>query len=43
MSLNATCIAVIQKSIPEKRQDPSNFTIPCMIGNVDMGKALCDP
>ena len=30
------------KSIPEKRQDPGSFTIPCMIGNVDMGKALCD-
>ena len=42
VSLNATCSAVIQKSIPEKRQDPSSFTIPCMIGNVDMGKALCD-
>ena len=42
MSLNATCNAVIQKSIPEKRQDPGSFTIPCMIGNADMGKALCD-
>ena len=42
VSLNATCSAVIQKSIPEKRQDPSSFTIPCVIGNVDMGKALCD-
>ena len=42
VSLNATCSAVIQKSIPEKRQDPGSFTIPCMIGNADMGKALCD-
>ena len=42
VSLNATCNAVIQKSIPEKRQDPGSFTIPCMIGNADMGKALCD-
>ena len=23
-------------------QDPSSFTIPCKIGNSDMGKALCD-
>ena len=23
-------------------QDPGNFTIPCKIGNSDMGKALCD-
>ena len=42
VSLNATCSAVIQKSIPEKRQDSGSFTIPCMIGNADMGKALCD-
>ena len=42
MSLNATCSAVIQKSIPAKRQDPGSFTIPCMIRNADMGKALCD-
>ena len=35
--------SVIQISIPQKRQDPSSFTIPCMIGNADMGKALCDP
>ena len=42
VSLNATCSAVIQKSILEKRQDPSSFTIPCMIGNANNGKALCD-
>ena len=42
VSLTATCSAVIQKSLPEKMQDPSSFTIPCKIGNTDMGKALCD-
>ena len=43
VSLNATYSTVIQKSIPKKkRQDPGSFTLPCMIGNVDMGKALCD-
>ena len=36
--LNATCSAVIKKSILEKMQDPGSFTIPCMIGNDDMGK-----
>ena len=41
-SLNATYSVIIQKSIPEKRQDPGSFTIPCMIGNADMGKTLCD-
>ena len=42
VSLTATCSAVIQKTLPEKRQDPGSFTIPCKIGDVDMGKALCD-
>ena len=42
MSLTATCIAGIQKTLPEKMQDPGSFTIPCKIGDADMGKALCD-
>ena len=42
VSLTATCSAVIQKTLPEKRQDPGSFTIPYKIGDVDMGKALCD-
>ena len=42
VNLNATCSATIQKSIHEKRQDLGSFTIPCMIGNAGIGKALCD-
>ena len=42
MSLIATCSAVVQKTLPEKMQDPGSFTIPCKIGDVDMGKALCN-
>ena len=42
VSLTATCNVVIQKTLPEKRQDPGNFTIPCKIRDADMGKALCD-
>ena len=37
-----TCSAVIQRSKPVKMQDPSSFTIPCTIGNYEMGKVLCD-
>ena len=33
---------IVSLNIPEKRQDPGSFTIPYMIGNVDMGKALGD-
>ena len=42
MSLTATCNAVIQKTLPEKMQDPCSFTIPYKIGDADMGKALSD-
>ena len=42
MSLAATYRAVIQKTLPEKRQDPGSFTIPCKIGDADIGKAFCD-
>ena len=33
---------VIQKSLPLKMQDSASFTIPCTIGNFEMGKALYD-
>ena len=42
VSLTVTCSAVIQKSLPQKMQDPGSFTIPCKIGNSDIGKTLCD-
>ena len=42
VNLTATCSAVIQKSLPEKMQDPGSFTIPCTIGNFEFNKALCD-
>ena len=42
VSLTTTYSIVIQKSLPMKMQDPDSFTIPCTIGNLEMGKALCD-
>ena len=42
VSLTATYSAVIQKSLPEKMQDPSSFTIPYKIGQANMGKELCN-
>ena len=42
VSLTATCSAVIQKTLPEKMQDPGSFTIPFKIGDAVMEKALCD-
>ena len=42
VSLTTTFSVVIQKTLLEKRQDPGSFTVPCKIGDADMGKALCD-
>ena len=42
MSLNATCSAVIQKSLPAKMKDRSSFTIPYSIGKYEFKEALCD-
>ena len=42
VSLTTTTSAVIQKSLPTKMQDLGSFTIPCTIGNFEMGNALCD-
>ena len=42
VSLTKTCSVVIQKTLLEKRQDLGSFTVPCKIGDADMGKALCD-
>ena len=42
VSLTTTCSVVIQRSLPKKMQNLGSFTIPCTIGNSEMGKALCD-
>ncbi|XP_047177787.1 uncharacterized protein LOC124844821 [Vigna umbellata] len=33
---------ILQKTFPPKVKDPGSFTIPCTIGNCDVGKALID-
>ena len=42
VSLNATCSAVIQRSLPAKIKDPGIFTIPCSIRKYEFKEALCD-
>ena len=42
VNLTATCCAVIKKNLPEKMKDPGSFTIPCVIGEFEFQKALCD-
>ena len=42
VNLTATCSAVMKKELSEKMKDPRSFTIPCIIGGVEIQKALCD-
>ncbi|WVY97116.1 hypothetical protein V8G54_029267 [Vigna mungo] len=40
--LTEECSAIIQQKLPPKLKDPGSFVIPCEIGNITVGKALCD-
>ena len=42
VNLTATCSAVMKKELPEKMKDLGSFTIPCIIGGIEIQKALCD-
>jgi len=42
IEVQGNCSAFIQKNLPPKFKDPGSFTIPCTIGNQDMGKDLVD-
>ena len=42
IEVQGNCSAIIQKNLPPKFKDPGSFTIPCTIGNQDIGKALVD-
>ena len=42
VSLNATCSAIIQKSLPAKMKDLGSFTIPYSIRKYEFKEALCD-
>ena len=42
VNLTATCSALMKKELPEKMKDPGSFTIPCIIEEVEIQKALYD-
>ncbi|CAJ2666538.1 unnamed protein product [Trifolium pratense] len=42
IDMTEECSAIIQKKLPQKKKDPGSFTIPCSIGNISVGRALCD-
>jgi hypothetical protein len=42
IALSEECSAILQRKLPPKLKDPGSFTIPCSIGEVKVGRALCD-
>ncbi|XP_042059408.1 probable serine/threonine-protein kinase glkA [Salvia splendens] len=42
VNLTESCSAIIQKKLPAKMKDPRSFTISCIVGDSQVGKALCD-
>ncbi|XP_061357725.1 uncharacterized protein LOC133302023 [Gastrolobium bilobum] len=42
VALTEECSAIIQKKLPPKLKDPGSISIPIAIGNIEVGKALCD-
>ncbi|KAL5573695.1 hypothetical protein UlMin_023292 [Ulmus minor] len=36
------CSAILQRKLPPKLKDPGSFTIPCIIGDFNFDKVLCD-
>ncbi|XP_070043251.1 uncharacterized protein [Nicotiana tomentosiformis] len=42
IALTEECTSRVQNKLPQKLKDPGSFTIPVRIGNIDVGRALCD-
>ncbi|RDY03926.1 hypothetical protein CR513_12419, partial [Mucuna pruriens] len=42
MKFNEECSTIVLKRLPSKFKDLESFTIPCIIGNLHFGRALCD-
>ena len=42
MELNAVCSTILQNKLPNKLKDPGSFTIPFLIGSLDVNHALAN-
>ncbi|XP_057986668.1 uncharacterized protein LOC131171216 [Hevea brasiliensis] len=42
ITLIEECSAILQNKLPPKLEDPGSFSIPCLIGNMNIDKALYD-
>ncbi|KAK5771748.1 hypothetical protein PVK06_047990 [Gossypium arboreum] len=42
VELNAVCSTILKNKLPNKLKDPGSFTIPCLIGSLDVNNALAN-
>ena len=42
VEVGANCSFIIQNKLPPKLKDPGSFTIPCVVGDISVAKALVD-
>ncbi|XP_038896291.1 uncharacterized protein LOC120084563 [Benincasa hispida] len=42
IALMQECNALVSNKLQQKQKDPGSFTVPCSIGGLDVGHALCD-
>ncbi|XP_009626632.2 uncharacterized protein [Nicotiana tomentosiformis] len=42
VALTVECTSRIQQKLPQNLKDPTSFTIPMRIGEIDVGTAFCD-
>jgi len=42
VAMTEECSALLSKTMPRKLSDPGSFSIPCMVGDVKVERALCD-
>ncbi|KAK5771250.1 hypothetical protein PVK06_047440 [Gossypium arboreum] len=42
VELNVVCSAILQNKLPNKLKDPKSFTIPCLIGSLDVNYTLAN-
>jgi len=42
VEMTKECSAILQRELPEKKDDPGSFYIPCTIGNITIEKSFCD-
>ncbi|XP_038889447.1 uncharacterized protein LOC120079354 [Benincasa hispida] len=42
IALTQECNTLVSNKLPQKQKDPGSFIIPCSIGGLDVGHALCD-